>query len=322
MPSLDHYKRIFNVYIINRKKGAVSFWHTDLKKDESALELLKEKRLGPYYMDFSSKLQYKGPRDQQGIPLLNYYGNIGIQYNTCAIAQYGLGMHTQLLRSPLQEYAKTLYNISEWLVNNQEDSGAWHYKFDWNNIKSPWISGLAQGQAVSLLLRSYDYFKEDKFLDSANKGLMLMLSPENDGGCLSETEFGKWIEEHPNCAEGKQILNGFIWSLWSVLDYYLITKDQKYYDLFLEFFDTVVKCIHVYDIGFWTIYQKASNGKIPMVCSTYYQKLHNLQLDITLSMVYDENLAIYRNRWESYLKNSWYRMLSQSIKIYYKLRYK
>ena len=37
--------------------------------------------------------------DADGIPLLDYHGNIGLQYNPIAIAQWGLGNFNLFLRS-------------------------------------------------------------------------------------------------------------------------------------------------------------------------------------------------------------------------------
>ena len=42
-------------------------------------------KLGPYYMSFHSKANYNGHYDADGIPMLDYYGSIGIQYNPIAI---------------------------------------------------------------------------------------------------------------------------------------------------------------------------------------------------------------------------------------------
>ena len=54
---------------------------------------------GEYYMPFLEKADYAGPYDADGIPLLNYHGQIGRQYNPIAISQWGLGNFNLFLRS-------------------------------------------------------------------------------------------------------------------------------------------------------------------------------------------------------------------------------
>ena len=43
-----------------------------------------------YFMRFQGKADYRGPLTSNGVPLLDYRGNIGRQHNPIAIAQYGL----------------------------------------------------------------------------------------------------------------------------------------------------------------------------------------------------------------------------------------
>ena len=50
-------------------------------------------------MPFFEKADYVGPHDADGIPLLDYHGNIGLQYNPIAISQWGLGNFNLFLRS-------------------------------------------------------------------------------------------------------------------------------------------------------------------------------------------------------------------------------
>lgn len=322
LPSLNYYKRILKVYLFNRKQGAVNFWHTRLDVDEDAMQKLKNEKIGPYYMDFTQKLKYDGPFDGDGIPMLNYFGDIGVQYNPCAIAQYGLGVHTSLVRSYNKEYERLLLRLSDWFVENQSEEGIWYYHFDWNEMGKPWYSGLAQGQAISLLLRSYKYFKKETYFNAAEKAIVQLLKHESEGGCLSQTESGIWLEEHPNESKARHILNGFIWSTWAVLDYYLVTKEQEYLNIFNEFGKSLQDRIDKYDIGFWSIYTQVPNQLIPMVCSVYYQKLHILQLEIMAEMVNSNKLVLYRDRWMDQLNNPFYRYFSQFIKIIYKLSYK
>ena len=50
-------------------------------------------------MKFHYKANYKDYIDKNGIPMLNYHGNIGLQYNPIAISQYALGNYNLFLDS-------------------------------------------------------------------------------------------------------------------------------------------------------------------------------------------------------------------------------
>ena len=50
-------------------------------------------------MPFLRKADYPGPFDARGIPLLDYQGSLGRQYNPIAIAQFGLGNFNAFRRS-------------------------------------------------------------------------------------------------------------------------------------------------------------------------------------------------------------------------------
>src|SRR6187551_2614813 len=76
--------RVLKVYA-HRSSGPLSFWYERPELNERAFGGGRE-----FYMRFAGKAAYKGPFDAAGIPLLDYQGDIGRQYNPIAIAQYGL----------------------------------------------------------------------------------------------------------------------------------------------------------------------------------------------------------------------------------------
>ena len=83
---LNYLRRVFTTYL-TRRNSQLTFWHGKPGVNpEASIE-----KLGQYYMLFLYKANYPGPFDKNGIPLLDYRGIIGKQYNPIAIAQYGLG---------------------------------------------------------------------------------------------------------------------------------------------------------------------------------------------------------------------------------------
>ena len=86
MPTLRYYRRIFSAYLL-AGKSHLTFWHETPTENSN----VHVSELGEYYMLFTEKADYRGAYDPCGIPQLDYHGNIGLQYNPIAIAQYGLG---------------------------------------------------------------------------------------------------------------------------------------------------------------------------------------------------------------------------------------
>ncbi len=83
---LNYYRRLFPAYL-SRQKSQLTFWYERPEVNERC----ETNQLGEYYMPFASKADYRGQYDSAGIPLLDYRGGLGLQYNPIAIAQYGLG---------------------------------------------------------------------------------------------------------------------------------------------------------------------------------------------------------------------------------------
>jgi hypothetical protein len=91
---LDYYQRIFAAYL-SPHKSHLTFWHEVPEVNEH----FRPGKLGEYYMPFNNKADYQGQYDQAGIPLLNYHGKVGLQYNPIAVAQYGLGNYNLYFRT-------------------------------------------------------------------------------------------------------------------------------------------------------------------------------------------------------------------------------
>ena len=55
--------------------------------------------------------------------------------------------------------------------------------------------------------------------------------------------------------EPTHILNGFIWALWGIYDYWLLSSDKNIKILFDKYCDTLSNNIDRYDIGYWSLYE-------------------------------------------------------------------
>ncbi len=183
-------------------------------------------------MTFSEKADYAGVHDDSGIPLLDYHGRIGPQYNPIAIAQWGLGNYNQFCETHDDARLRKFLSASDWLCSHLEQNrfgiSVWNHHFDWeyrDTLKSPWYSGLAQGQGISLLVRAYRQTNNRAYLEAAERALQAFKISTDKGGVAFTDESGNlWFEEYI-VTPPTHILNGFMWAAWGVYDYFLATGD-------------------------------------------------------------------------------------------------
>ena len=163
---LNYYRRVLGAYLTTRKSH-LTFWHGVPEVNTRFVP----GKLGEYYMPFAYKADYPGEYDSKGIPLLNYQGKVGLQYNPIAISQYGLG-NFNLFVSMGDPVRRTKFlTAADWLVDNLEQNfnklWVWNHHFDWEYrtlLKKPWYSALAQGQGISVLTRAYLETSDSKYL--------------------------------------------------------------------------------------------------------------------------------------------------------------
>ena len=320
---LRYWQRIFSTYIVGGKSN-LSFWHGE----PTINELARYDELDQYYMSFHRKADYEGHYDKKGIPQLNYQGNIGIQYNPIAIAQWSLGNYNLWKKNNSQDCYEKFIKGADWLHNNlnlnNKNVSVWQHHFNWvykESLISPWHSGLAQGQGLSVLCRAYRATENNKYLDSIEKVYQSFLVDVRNGGVTFKDKQGNiWIEEYIMEKNPTHILNGFIWGLWGIYDYWLLTKNKDIEELFYKYIKTIECNIKEYDIGYWSLYE-LSKLPIHMRASIFYHKLHIVQLDILFKMTNNKLFKDTSINWKTYLGKKTNTIRATFMKILFKVRY-
>jgi heparosan-N-sulfate-glucuronate 5-epimerase len=319
---LQYYRRIFSAYLAPAS-SQLKFWHDNPAVNERAT--IHE--LGEYYMGFEAKAAYDGPFDSGGVPLLDYRASIGQQYNPIAIAQWGLGNYNFAHRGGDAEHQSKFIKAADWLCRNLEPNRygvlVWNHRFDWDyceRLKAPWYSGLAQGQGISLLVRAHRDTKNSDYLYAAELAFSSLLLPIEQGGVQFADERGDlWLEEYL-VSPPTHILNGFIWALWGVYDYYLATSDLRAHELFYRCAQTLVRNLDRYDLGYWSLYE-LSEAPLPMVASPFYHRLHVVQLRILSHLTGVSRFARMADNWEDYGRSRANRARALCYKSAFKLCY-
>lgn len=296
-----YYRRIFSAYL-GSGRSQLTFWHETPEANSRA----STGQLGEYYMMFREKADYAGQYDAAGVPMLDYHGVIGLQYNPIAIAQWGLANYNLFCKTSDETRWRKTLKAADWLVANLEQNThgqwVWNHHFDWDyrdTLKAPWYSGLAQGQGVSLLLRAHAHSGDEKYQRAAQQSFVALTLPISEGGVLFEDEGNNlWIEEYL-VDPPTHILNGFIWALWGVFDYWLARKDSNARNIFDRGASTLVLNLPRFDTGYWSLYEQ-SGTRLKMLASPFYHQLHIVQLRVLSRMTGDTRFAAVAERWEGY----------------------
>ena len=219
------------------------------------------------------------------MPLLDYRGDIGRQYNPIAIAQYGLARFNRWAdagRSAVDQ--ESWQAAADWLVTGMRPNASgvpvWMHDFDWpyrEMLRAPWYSGLAQGAGLSMLVRAAVATDHARYSAAAHAAFESLRRDVSDGGVLATDEAGDvWIEEYV-VSPPSHILNGFMWGLWGVYDYAKWSGSSDASALWHSCVGTLQRRLGDFDIGWWSLYEAPHNGQ-QMLASRYYHCLHIAQL--------------------------------------------
>ncbi|MBZ5679382.1 MAG: D-glucuronyl C5-epimerase family protein [Acidobacteriia bacterium] len=322
LPRLNYYRRILSAYLLGGKSH-LTFWHETPEENLNA----RAGELGEYYMVFAEKADYPGAYDSAGIPLLDYHGKIGPQYNPIAIAQYGLGNYNLFRRSGDAKPREKFFLVADWLCSHLEKNAhglaVWNHHFDWeyrDTLRAPWYSALAQGQGISVLVRAHKESGTTRYLEIAQLAFASFSKSLDEGGvAFTDNRGDLWFEEYL-VSPPTHILNGFIWAAWGVYDYFLATQDQVASELFATAVQTLLRNLERYDLGFWSLYEQ-SGTRLPMVASSFYHRLHIVQLRVMHRLTGEDEFVRIADRWESYAQSRSKRTRALCYKSAFKLCY-
>ncbi len=144
-------------------------------------------------------------------------------------------------------------------TNGKSQIGVWHYSFAWNyreyEIKAPWVSGMAQGMAISVLLRAYEVTQDAKYLTAAQMAFQSFLeySPVRNE-ILFENGIQCWPEEYPPFRPKQappiysHVLNGGLLGAFGIKEYADFTGDSQAKALLEKIYAYLEKNIEKYDI--------------------------------------------------------------------------
>lgn len=309
---------------INKKKSAIAFWWLPVKAGKN-MENGMEK---DYYVDFSSKVQYTLLFDEEGVIMLDYLGDVGKQYNPCAVAQYGLGLVSKYLETKDEIWKKKAIIQADWLLNaikyTDNNVGRLEYAFDYGSYemiqKENYISGIAQAQALSLLIRIFQITGDNKYLMGIEGLFQSFMFDVHEGGVINYDEKNRLYIEEIITEKVSCVLDGFMYGIFGVYDYYLFSGSEDARGIFEQACHTLSEILPDFDLKFWSradCYLKSPK----MPASAFYHNVHIHQLTALYRITGNATIKEYAEKWKVYQDNPIYRIMAFAYKCWFKLFY-
>jgi len=260
------------------------------------LPMSRQKDKYLYFYDISRKAtDYDGEFSKDGLYL--FYGYDGKYHlHALELSQYSLACWLAWRKTNDDTWLNKAMLHCNWLVEKQEDDGAWrieHKNPKYNDLSTPWASGMAQGLAISSLIRAYLYTDEDKYLQSAKRACSFLEIKVKDHGVKKEFDNLFIYEEYPR-KELNGVLNGYITAVLAL--YELVQIDKDYEEIYLKNIENLKSIIEKYDNGFWSLY--SLDG---IISSGFYHRYVIIQLKALVFI--DVEFTVYVEKFEKYLSS-------------------
>lgn len=225
----------------------------------------------------------------------------GLTYrNPVSACLYALGRHTESRRvepgqsEPGRAALAGLLTQADHLRASQDDNGGWRYPVPVPRyrVEPGWYSGMAQGLAISVLLRACGLTGEQSYLDAAEAAAILLRRPLGSGGCADYDEFGRpFFEECPS-NPASHILNGAVFALIGLRE-----LDGRTGGGFRPAAQRLADQLGDFDLGYWSRYDLLFDTP----ASHAYHSLHISLLRAAGQVLGDARFSDMACRWQQYL---------------------
>jgi hypothetical protein len=241
------------------------------------------------------------------IPLVDYgYLNgeyIGPQLNPITIAQSAMRDYAEIQQHNYTNETKILELIikADWFLGHSRDIGNYsilEYNFDFppTQMKAPWVSGMAQAQAMQALIKAHNITNDNRYLNLTDRLLNSFFVEVKDGGVTYKDNDGWWYEEYPNpnTSLERRVLNGMGFTLLGLYDYYLYTGNSVAKYLFDKGMISLIENLDKYDDDPYSLYDLSGKP-----ADRYYHLIHLEVLEKLYKITNEPILKEYFEKWKS-----------------------
>lgn len=213
---------------------------------------------------------------------------------------------------------------AEWLVAHQDTAGGWPVMVtrrlanDRLELAPGWYSAMAQGQAMSVLVRAFARTSDRRYLRAALSAMRPFDVASADGGVLAKfADRYPWYEEYPTTPPSF-VLNGFIYSLIGLYDLKTINVLGEEDDsdegesegreaasrLYSSGLESLKTLLPLFDTGSGSVYdlRHFTLGLAPNIARWDYHTTHINQLLLLATIDDSELLRSTSKRWIGYMK--------------------
>jgi hypothetical protein len=247
-----------------------------------------------WYDQYSITAPDLGPEDDQGVPLVEVNGQL--YYHPVKIAQRGLRFLWTFGQTGDSTYLDYAYRFADQLraMADISSGGArfYPYPFDFDlhhrsseRMKAPWYSGMAQGQALSFFVRLYRLTGDSSYRQAADSTFATFLAPKTPAGHpdrfvahVDSTGY-YWVDEFPMVRQNNDTLNGFIFGVFGLYEYWRLTGDPRARQLVLASLTTLRAYLPAFRVaGEPSYYCLRHRVQDPKYHEVHVQELHQLAL--------------------------------------------
>ncbi len=222
--------------------------------------------------------------------------------NHVTIAQLALGAWQ--MREQDEAWLRVFTDGAEWLAEALDDGGGLQYLFAMPHtfeIRPPWYSAMAQGEAASLFVRAALTLGDDSFADAAERAIQPLL--REDSSIVAHTPEGPVLQEYPT-QPPSHVLNGWMFALWGLYDVARLAEragngGSEAQGSFLDGTAALVRRVDLYDAGLgWSRYDLYPH-RLTHVASPFYHRLHVALLNATADLTGEHALRRKAAVWET-----------------------
>ncbi|MDK1329072.1 D-glucuronyl C5-epimerase family protein [Arthrobacter sp. zg-Y1143] len=218
-------------------------------------------------------------------------------------AQFLLKLVNNYRLEPTGELRQLMNSVFERLVGQSVLSrGARYlpYRFSWHQgkLQPPWYSAMAQGQALGAIARLYEADPRPEYLEFAHSlfSSFLKLRDGTSPWIVDvDTEGYLWFEEYPYGDHGMGVMNGHLFAVWGVYDYWRVTDDNLALRLASAALMTTKKYLRHHRNRGWSSHYDLTE----FLLIRNYHATHISQLETTYNLTADPFFVATADEYES-----------------------
>lgn len=270
---------------------------------DDGAEVCQAERLSWEYesLDIDPEEWHRLYRFEDDVIYVNYPDK-GWQPNPVTSAQYALASYNYFLKKGGENHYSAFMKQADYLISKasiQGESAVWAFEFDYApyDLKAGWISGLAQGQILSVLARRYAENPTPELKILMRQVIRPMMLDRQEGGLLVNTpEGGFWIEEYPSEVPSL-VLNGFVFSIIGLGDYLrVVPEDVEVKKFYEQMLGSLKNSLDKYELDGWLAYDRI--GMAPV--SERYMYIQTRQMTQLHRLTHDEFYSRRCAAWARY----------------------